>query len=728
MKQLSTVTSAQIPLAPDQSILDDEEPEPVDDDMDAPSTPSEHQEDPPPKNHALEEVHEMLVDALSSGDLVKVTHVWPRLRSMQPLSPGLVPLAYWRQYSQLISELDLWQIPPDSDILRTLDELSAHVSSNPIPAAYFLMRYYLLKRNPDAALYLIHMVQAVQEKRNSDILQLLRTTSGEEYRRLVAVSGESHRTQLYEHTTCAIAACMMKGTFFPLLGLGIRKQLAFGSLHDMMSHLHPLIEEVGLSMEQARRWTRRFHDLHVASRPLPTFSKFIAQFATSVRREKIAHFCESMLDELSREDSCLTLDPAVAAASEHPIVLFTEEKWALFIQTLMRVGKVKSAEHFWVGTGQLGVRTPTLVWAAVIEGFAALKMFGRVRTAWNAFSSTSAAPVGLAAPIYRAYVSALFDEGREEGALAIFESFHKQLHKESESGLIEGVAVVSVYNAVLEWLVRQSRVPEAREILDRMKTSGPKPDTGSFNVFIQHASRAKDLKTIADIIREMKSMNMTGDLYTASILLTVLYPVRADSTELIITLLRDSGTVLDIAAYNTLLNHLVRLPSDDAIAAAVRLLDYMEAQPSPTTRPDGLSYTGVLCGIERRVWKDPSLAARFRWVVIGTMKDQGRKLTRSAATRNVIEACFEHPGPEGVRQAMIYYDRYRKIRLQLGWQFEIGIWCALLDHLARRKEWKLADSVANEILVSQQQIPKALETFLHRVQHRISEPDFYDTV
>ena len=389
----------------------------------------------------------------------------------------------------------------------------------------------------------------------------------------------------------------------------------------------------------------------------------------------------------------------------------------------MRGGRVKDAKRFWVeAISQLGVKTPTIVWATVIEGFTALKMFTRVRTAWNAFSSTKAA-LGPAAAVYRAYVSALFDEDRGKDALTVFESFHKQLHK--ESGSIEGLAVVSVYNVALEWLVRQSCVSEARKILDRMKTSGPKPDTGSFNVFIQHASCAKDLKMIADILREIRSIDLTGDLYTASVPLIALYPVRTDSTELIIALLRDSGTVLDIQAYNTLLDRLARSASDDAIATAVQLLDYMEAQTSRTSRPNELSYIGVLCGIERHMWNDPSLTARFRGVVIGKMKDHSRKLTRSITTLNVIQAYLQHPGSEGVQKAMAYYDRYKQVRT--GKKIYVNVWCTLLCHRSRRQEWENADALASEILVRERHISNGLAASLDRVRQRISELDFNET-
>ena len=214
-------------------------------------------------------------------------------------------------------------------------------------------------------------------------------------------------------------------------------------------------------------------------------------------------------------------------------------------------------------------------------------------------------------------------------------------------------------------------------------------------------------------------MGMTSNVYTASILLAAVYPVRADAVELILVLLQQAGAQVNTAACNSLLDHLVHLPSDEAIAAAVQLLEHMET--SPDIQSNELSYVIVLSGIECRVWENISLVSRYRRTVTAKMAQQRRRLMRSITMRNVIEACFEHPGHEGVRRAMMYYERYRKDRLRRSLEFDNSIWGTLLQQLSTRREWEIADELAREILLSGQTLPSGLLELLDQVRDRISD-------
>ena len=127
-------------------------------------------------------------------------------------------------------------------------------------------------------------------------------------------------------------------------------------------------------------------------------------------------------------------------------------------------------------------------------------------------------------------------------------------------------------------------------MLEYMKTSGLKPDMESYNIFVQHVSKSKDLKAITDIIQEMQALGITGNVYTTSILLVAVYPVRSDAVELVLALLWQTGVQIDVPACNSILDHLVWLLSDDVVAAALLLLDYMETQPTIELQPKELLY------------------------------------------------------------------------------------------------------------------------------------------
>ena len=698
---------------------------PADEDLDDVDNESGTDEAPAAQQDELaaKEVHELLLNALTECDIPMVVHAWPKLREMKRLTPGLAPISYTRQYSQLISELDLEGKNLDQNAIHVLDELAASIVVDDAGICS-RARHYFNNNDPDAILRIMHMAYSFLQERNFLLHKLQSKASPDEYLRIRAVSGDTYSM----HFRCiayAIAACVMKNSLRPMLGLGLYDNLAGSAMPQLLAaHVRSIAEELALQKTKFTHWVNRFISLHrVASEPT-SFAKYVSRIESSSRPHTLIHLANMIVKELSEDEPCLTLNLAAASAvaPEHPLIVLRSENWARLMRGLIRARRVEEAERFWVDMTGLGAKIPVLVWAAVIEGFGGLRMFNRVQVAWNTFCSTQ--PTSAAgAVVYRAYIIALFGEGRSKDALDIFEAFDKRIRKEPES--VESAAVVSVYNAVLEWLVQQSRIAEAWLILERMKSAEPtRPDVASYNIFIQHASRSKDLKAIAGIIREMQALGMTSDVYTASVLLAAVYPVRTDAVELVLSLLRQAGVQVNVVACNSLLDHLVHLPSDDAIAAAVQLLDYMETQPSHIIQPIELSYIQVLCGIERRIWGDPSLTARYRRTVIEKMKQHRRWLTRPVATRNVIMACFEHPGPEGVRRAMMYYERYRKDRVRSDLKFDITVWGTLLARLLSRKEWAIADELSREILASGQMLPPGLVQLLTRVSDRVSDDKF----
>ena len=666
--------------------------------------------------HDLEEVNELLVGALAAGDLPAVACAWARLRNMRPLTPGLVPLSYFQKYSELISKLVLQGKSFDPEAIQALDELAAFTVTHQ-EALCSRARHYLNNNNPNATLRIISMGYSLLLDRNSLLYDLKDKLSQGDFLRVIAVSGDAC-TLHFRSIAYAIAACVMKDSFHPMLGLGIHDKKLGASASQLMLYAAPLTQDLSLYGMKFRCWIRHYVNLRLFSREPTVFARYVTQIEASRNGQSLAHLADSIVPELSEDEPFLMLDSpaATGSVSRHSPIVLRDEHWAQLILSLIRARRVEDAERFWITMIGYGAKIPMVVWAAVIEGFGALKMFGQVQAAWNAFCSTQPTPGG-GAVVYRAYIMTLFTEDRSKDALAVFEAFDKRIHKEHE--LNDTASLVSVYNVALEWLVQQSRVPEARQIFERMKASQPKPDVESYNIFIQHASRWQDLKAIAGIIREMQVLGMTSNIYTASILLAAVYPVRADAVELILALLRQAGAQVNTAACNSLLDHLVHLPNDEAIAAAVQLLEHMET--SPDIQSNELSYVIVLSGIKRRVWENISLVSHYRHTVTAKMAQQQHRLMRSITMHNIIEACFEHPGHEGVRRTMMYYERYRKDRLRRSLEFDNSIWGTLLQQLSMRREWEIADELAREILLSGQTLPSGLLELLDQVRDRISD-------
>ncbi|EKM48289.1 uncharacterized protein PHACADRAFT_266446 [Phanerochaete carnosa HHB-10118-sp] len=381
--------------------------------------------------------------------------------------------------------------------------------------------------------------------------------------------------------------------------------------------------------------------------------------------------------------------------------------------SLIRSGNLAAAERFWAGMNKISGKTPPLVQAAIIEGYAFLKRFDRALAAWKVFTVPRETPT---VAVHQAYINALLRQGRPDDALAELGRLEQNLCERSNTS--SDSAVLSAFNTVLEWLLGRSRFEEARAILGRMKKTGPKPDAASFNVFMKHHSRSKDLSAISGIMQEMRSSGIDADIYTASILLLALHSAREDAPQLAITLLRQSGITADTTTCTTLLEHLVRSEDDNAFDAALAFVEHMETRNLQLPSSDQwYMLTTVLCGIERRVWRSSPLAARYRHVVIGKMEKHQRSPFRPTShTLIVIQACCENPTPEAMQRAMVYYRMHKREEAKRGNTANWRVWSKLMEQLIRRGEWKLADELADNVDVKQ--FSPGMRQLLNRAKSR----------
>ncbi|EKM55361.1 uncharacterized protein PHACADRAFT_173472 [Phanerochaete carnosa HHB-10118-sp] len=199
---------------------------------------------------------------------------------------------------------------------------------------------------------------------------------------------------------------------------------------------------------------------------------------------------------------------------------------------------------------------------------------------------------------------------------------------------------------------------------------------------MRYHSRNGDLRAISGTMQEMNALDIHADIYIASVLLPALHSARADAPQL------SHGVIVDATTSITVLEHLVRSEDDAAFDAALAVIEHLEACTSE------LAPT-ALCGIERRVWRNPSLAARYRYVVIEKMKKhQHCSFGPTAQTIHIIKACCENSAPEAMRRAVVYY---RTHKIPCGPE----VWSKLMDQLIRRGKWKLADELADDLDVEQ---------------------------
>ncbi|GJE87299.1 pentatricopeptide repeat-containing protein [Phanerochaete sordida] len=376
------------------------------------------------------------------------------------------------------------------------------------------------------------------------------------------------------------------------------------------------------------------------------------------------------------------------------------------MRSLIVARHLEEAERFWLEMHKLSGRTPPLVQAAIIEGFASSKNFTRARAVWRAFVSTKTPP---AAVVYRAYLKALFLEGSAADAMAEFKLFEKELRKRPAHDSGDDPGRTSVFNVVLEWLVGQRRIDDARTLLDRMKKKGPQPDVTSFNMLLKHYRETKDVRAISGVMQELVALGMHGDVYTASVLLPAVLSVRTDAVHLVLALLRQSRTVVDLDTYYTLMNHLVRADEDAGFEAAVAVLDYMEAD-EPEYAPTGRVLGAVLEGVERRVWSNPKLAEHYRRVIMAKMYRRNGKgvVISERFTKKIILACCENPTSDGIHRAMVYYRKHMNLKKRTeNSKLDGSLWTTFLSQLIRRSEWACVDELVRDFHESGVVLPES---------------------
>ncbi|EKM57615.1 uncharacterized protein PHACADRAFT_251331 [Phanerochaete carnosa HHB-10118-sp] len=632
-------------------------------------------------------VHQEIVAALNRNDVDLVSTLWPSLRQLQPLD--FMNRECTSTYSDLIAGLQTDHESSEYTGLTDLDELAALASAKDIRSSSGLwarMHHYLSKRNPDGALRLFDHLDILLMERSAYAVRFQGHNITEAYNRLVKAIGI--RTRHHPLTICYfLIAHAMKDSITPVLKVFTQSSLVRTTYTEIKLSMPTIAGDLSLR-DKAVEFAGRANAARMCSIPLETLRKHVNRISGS---RSLLHLCDDILGECLRSDSRLFLKGSEPPGSDQFYVVMEEEHWAILIGGLTRARQFDAAKRIWDGVSKLVSPMPMCIWAAAIDGFASVSRFDRAQATWDALRSVEPTP---GAVTYAAYLSSLFSEGRMQDAMALFDAFQKLVGKPSHQ--VDDPAVLSVYDIVLKWLLRQSQVDKARQILDRMKAKGPHPGATSFNTFLRHYAQKRDTKGIKAIFQEMSVSGVVADTYTVSVLLTALFPVRTDATQLVFALMRQNGTeVHHDGVCLPLLEHLSAAQDDDAFSAAIDVLSYMEADPSGKLRPTELAYLTVLCGIERRSWTDPSLARSFRKTVLDKLRASGRSLTtRSRAVQQVIEACLENPhGPSGARQAFAYYSMYRRRRYEVS----PDVYLALLSRLRRRREWEIADKVvANE--------------------------------
>ncbi|KAF8078737.1 hypothetical protein FPV67DRAFT_1604161 [Lyophyllum atratum] len=325
------------------------------------------------------------------------------------------------------------------------------------------------------------------------------------------------------------------------------------------------------------------------------------------------------------------------------------------------------ASKLWTDMSDLGIRPGVPLWTALLDSYDSIHAVDEAVAAWNMMVAQGIKPEGLT---YRALISTLFHGRKADEAVKVFQAFQKAPPKG-----ITAPHILSVYNTVINGLLSANRESEAQTLLTKMETHGPTPDLVSYNTLMAYHGRRGNFKALA-------SLKLVGDVFSFSTILSALLKAgRADAPEIMIDIMRKQGVQPNVATYSAIIDHQMRERNEENLEAAMRMLQNMEQDPN--IQPNEVTYTSILA------------AEEWRKEIVTRMQKRGVEF--SLTTYHIlIKACLEYSRPEGLVNALAYYQRMRQRKIPL----VHTTWYILLLGLLRRGDWAVAEEIINDMYSS----------------------------
>ncbi|EPQ60614.1 hypothetical protein GLOTRDRAFT_97722 [Gloeophyllum trabeum ATCC 11539] len=373
-----------------------------------------------------------------------------------------------------------------------------------------------------------------------------------------------------------------------------------------------------------------------------------------------------------------------SVSSERPVLMPTVG-WTSFILAFLKCRKPELAEKLWNDMVELGIKPGVEMWTALLDGYGAIRALDETLVTWESMKAAKIKPDPMA---YRAFISTLFHMRKPDQAMGRFREFEKS----GQAKDAETSQILAVYNTALHGLLLNFKEEEARSLYERMKETGPTPDIVSYNTFLRFHARKGDMKSFADWLKALTDAGLVGDVFTWSTVLFALFKAgRKDGPQMVTNIMRVQNIEPNVATYTSIIDHAVRERDEATLKAAFDLLRWMEQQ-EPEVRPNQVTYTSILSGMYRDEWLDPAVREECRVYIMESM--QRRKMQPNRVTYHILlKACLRNPGPEGLRQALSYYNEMGERKIHK----DYDTWYIILQGLVRRGDWDVAQEMVNEI-------------------------------
>lgn len=501
----------------------------------------------------------------------------------------------------------------------------------------------------------------------------------------------------------AVVACAMKDSVLEALHLVLEIHVSLN-----MVALSDTLAELGLSTQMNAKVLRYVDHVKLArlvGHPA-AFSRHLSNLARDRADKSLQKMYTHIVKILRRQDPWFALRPD--AVSERSPVLLPSFTWSSFLAAFLRCRRLDLATQIWDDMAKFGIAPDTELWVKLLEGYAHLRMIGQARTAWSILLQQDPHPLPS---VYRAMIYAEFCSEHPGEAIELFKRFKQDIS--TSRATVDASSILPVYNTVIHWLLFLKMESEAIAVMQDMRNEGPTPDVITYNTFMRYYARNTNLKALASTLQEMTTAQVKGDVFTYSIVLTALVPVRKDAIQIVFNLMKKHGVKPNVALYSYIIEHLMKQQTEPTFKAAMDLLRKMEAQTSVDVQPNEVTYTTILSGLHRSSWLDRTVAEETAQYIVEKMAD--RNMLNSRVTYNIlIKACLENPEPEGVTNALRYYREMTNRRVFIA----NDTWYILLSGLTRRQEWGLANEFVEEIEKSGFIPPASLRSLMSSIRSK----------
>ncbi|KAG8963632.1 hypothetical protein FRC05_004565, partial [Tulasnella sp. 425] len=259
-----------------------------------------------------------------------------------------------------------------------------------------------------------------------------------------------------------------------------------------------------------------------------------------------------------------------------PLFHVGEAAFAMFAAEFARCNRVDLAQRVADDMVSLGFTVPDPILNVLLDGYAKGRDFTAAGRIYALLTEGEKTPDVFA---HTTLINALFQEGAVDDAMALFRKAETLFGGEGkEKG--KGSLHVTTYNAVVHGLLINGRASDAEAIVDHLRnsTSGPKPDTITYNTLLRHYARKSDATNFVRTLQHLTSSGLEPDSYTyTTIVDTLLQSNRPDAVTRMLDVMEAAKIPANTATYTAIIDCLIRRKGERNIRAALQLVNKMEA-------------------------------------------------------------------------------------------------------------------------------------------------------